>query len=330
VAVRLVGAAADPSCPLPASERGADWTCAFVNNMPDGAFESTERQFVSLLEAGSESATVDVKRFAMAGVPRDERVATRIAEQYWPMQDIRRDPPPDLLIVTGSNPLEERISDEPYWDELADVLLWGSAHVGSMLLSCLSAHAALEIFDGVRRVRLPSKCTGVFPQEVDGSHPLAAGLGQSIVLPHSRTNTVPPEMLQRAGYHIAIQSEAVGWSVASRDVAGSQVVLLQGHPEYDPSSLLREYQRDVRRYVRHERDELPCLPLHCVAPQDWAELEALHRAVTGGDRDAALVEAYPFAEVGARSTWPWFPAAQQLFANWLAGVSRRRDESNAR
>jgi homoserine O-succinyltransferase len=329
VVVRLIRAAADPSGPSAAPDDGALWTCAFVNNMPDGAFESTERQFVGLLEAGSGSAIVDVKRFAMAGVPRGEKAATRIAEQYGPMEAIRLDPP-DLLIVTGSNPLEERISDEPYWDELADLLTWGSAHVGSMLLSCLSAHAALEIFDGIERVHLPTKCTGVFAQEVDASHPLAAGLEHSIVLPHSRTNTVPREALERAGYHIAIQSEAVGWSVATRDVAGCQVVLVQGHPVYEPSSLLREYQRDVRRYVRHERNELPCLPLHCVAPTDWEQLEALHRAVTGDSRDPALVEAYPFAEVGARSTWPWCVTAQRLYANWLAGVSKRSDESNAR
>jgi homoserine O-succinyltransferase len=271
---------------------------------------------------------IEVKRYAMEGVPRGERAAARIAEHYWPMEDMRLDPP-DLLIVTGSNPLEERISDEPYWGELADLLTWGTAHVASMLLSCLSAHAALEIVDGIERVRLPAKCTGVFAQEVDGSHPLASGLDGSIVLPHSRTNTVPQDALERAGYHIAIQSEAVGWSVASRNVAGAEVVLVQGHPEYEPSSLLREYQRDVRRYARHERDEVPSLPLHCVAARDWPELEALHRTVTGDRRDPAVVEAFPFAEVGARAPWPWSATARRLYANWLAGATKRSDEFNA-
>jgi homoserine O-succinyltransferase len=227
-----------------------------------------------------------------------------------------------MLIVTGSNPLEERISDEPYWDELADLLTWGSEHVDSMLLSCLSAHAALAIFDGIERVRLASKCTGVFTQDVDPSHPLAAGLERPMVLPHSRTNTVPQRALESAGYRVAVQSEAIGWSVASRDVAKCNVVLVQGHPEYDPSSLLREYQRDVGRYVRHERDEVPCLPLHCVAPDDWEQLEALHEAALV-DRDPAPVEAFPFTEVGARSPWPWAAAAKRLYANWLAEARRR-------
>ena len=44
--------------------------CAFVNNMPDGAFEATERQFLDLLDAGSGCETIEVSRHTMAGVPR--------------------------------------------------------------------------------------------------------------------------------------------------------------------------------------------------------------------------------------------------------------------
>jgi homoserine O-succinyltransferase len=302
----------------------AGWTCAFVNNMPDGAFDATERQFLDLLDAGSGSEVIEVSRYALAGVPRGERVAARIAEQYLPIAAIRQNAP-DLLIVTGSNPVEARIEDEIYWTDLADLLIWGSEHVQSMLLSCLSAHAALTVFDGIERGRLPSKCAGVFPQEVDATHPLGAGIAREINLPHSRTSTVPQEVLRDAGYHIAIQSDAVGWSVATRDVGGAQVVLVQGHPEYDPSSLLREYRRDVRRYVQRERGELPCLPFRCVPPQDWERLEDLHRAIIGGKRDPGLVAAYPFDEVGARATWPWHAVAERLYANWVNGVTKRSD-----
>jgi hypothetical protein len=56
----------------------------------------------------------------------------------------------------------------------------------------------------------------------------------------------------------------------------------------------------------------------------------LHVAVTGGSRDPSLVESYPFAEVGARATWPWGVTAKRLYANWLAGASKRSDEFNAR
>jgi homoserine O-succinyltransferase len=97
-------------------------------------------------------------------------------------------------------------------------------------------------------------------------------------------------------------------------------VLVQGHPEYDPWSLLREYRRDAGRYVRHERDDQPCLPTHCTSPEDWGALESLHQKITHGERDPALIYDFPFDDVGARAPWSWRPMATRFFANWLASV----------
>ena len=275
--IRLAGALDAAAAKHDGSAR---WTCALVNNMPDAAFCATERQFVGLLGAGSGSETVAITRYAMAGVPRGERIRARIAAEYRPLDDIFSDPP-DLLVVTGSNPIESRIEDEPYWSDLHGLLKWSSENVQAMVLSCLSAHAALAVFDGVERTTLPAKCTGVFAQDADPTHPLVAGLYGSVVLPHSRLNAVPKEAVVRAGYSVALQSEEVGWSVVTKTVGQSEVVLVQAHPEYDPSSLVREYARDVRRYAGREQDELPCLPLDCVTGPDWDRLRRLHRADCG-------------------------------------------------
>src|SRR5262249_1686718 len=129
------------------------WTCALVNNMPDAAFNATERQFVGLLDAGSGSDAVVLTRHTMAALPRAERIRARIAAEYRPLDDVIA-APPDLLVVTGSNPIESRIEDEPYWSDLHGLLKWGSENVPAMLLSCLSAHAALGVFDGVERTSL--------------------------------------------------------------------------------------------------------------------------------------------------------------------------------
>jgi homoserine O-succinyltransferase len=290
--------------------------------MPDGAFDATERQFLGLLEAGSGCETIEVSRHTMDGVPRSEKVRARIAAEYRPVEDITTHPP-DLLVVTGSNPLEPRIEDEPYWSDLSGLLQWGSEHVPALLLSCLSAHAALATFDGIDRTTLPAKCTGVFPQQADPDHPLAGGLASPIVLPHSRLNAVAPETVTAAGWSVALQSKEVGWSVITKKVSRSLVVLVQGHPEYDPSSLVREYHRDVRRYADHERDELPCLPLDCVSGPDWSRLQELHHRVVGGQRDPDLVASFPFDEVGARAPWPWRDVALGLYANLLATIPQR-------
>jgi homoserine O-succinyltransferase len=152
---------------------------------------------------------------------------------------------------------------------------------------------------------------------------LAAGLDGRVVLPHSRLNAVPVEAVVAAGYAVALQSQETGWSVVSRKVDRSEVVLVQAHPEYDPTSLVREYVRDVRRYADHERDELPCLPTNCVASSDWDRLRRLHERVVGGERDPALVAAFPFDEIGARAPWPWRSTALRLYANVLATIPKR-------
>src|ERR1700749_2232032 len=94
----------DPGAAPDGAEGPVRWRCALVNNMPDTAFGATERQFVGLLEAGSGRETVAVTRHTMLGVPRDERTQARIAADYRPLDDIISDPP-DLLVVTGSNPI---------------------------------------------------------------------------------------------------------------------------------------------------------------------------------------------------------------------------------
>ena len=291
--------------------------------MPDAAFEATERQFLGLLDAGSGCDLVEVRRYTMDGVPRNEETAQRIAADYLPYDTIRTTPL-DLLVVTGSNPIEARIQDEPYWGDLADLLSWGRSNTQSMLLSCFSAHAALEVFDQLGRTTLDAKCTGVFPQRLR-SHPLAEGIGPKAVLPHSRLNAVETERVEAAGYQVALECKGGGWSVATKDVVGGgcRIVLVQGHPEYDPTSLLREYHRDARRYVYGERDAIPRLPLDCVAPDDWQTLRSLHERIVGGEREPALFEAFPFDELGTRAEWPWRDTAIRLYANWMAGVKPR-------
>lgn len=315
--VRLTQPLGNHDVPAEANGNGTRAVCALVNNMPDGAFDATERQYLGLLGEGSGSTVIEVHRYTMPGVPRGEQTSKRIAAEYFPLADIYLQPP-DLLIVTGSNPVQARMQDELYWADLVQLLEWSRQHVRSTLLSCLTAHAALTLFDGIERVRLPSKCTGVFPQYVEVNHALTAGLDPEILLPHSRWNTAPREAVEQAGFAVIIHSEMTGWAVATREEEGRQLLLVQGHPEYDPSSLLREYRRDASAFVNREVDALPCLPYHCVAPEDWGLLEQIQHAIIDGAREPRLIERYPFDEVGARAPWPWRPTAVRFYSNWTA------------
>jgi homoserine O-succinyltransferase/O-acetyltransferase len=198
-----------------------------------------------------------------------------------------------------------------------------------MVLSCLSAHAALAVFDGIERTTLPVKCTGVFAQDVDRTHPLTDGFRSPVFLPHSRLNAVPVDAVVAAGYRVALQSQDVGWSVVTKKVGVSDIVLVQAHPEYDPSSLVREYVRDLRRYAHHERDELPCLPKDCATGTDWERLRQLHERVVGGQRNPATVAAFPFDDISARAPWPWRGASQRLYANLLGAIPERSTRIHA-
>lgn len=328
--VRLVSATSESGATSSFNDQDTvRWTCSFVNNMPDGAFKATEHQFLDLLAIGSGEDVIEVRRHTMDGISRESAIIQYIDECYVPPSDIRESPP-DILIVTGSNPIELQIEAEPYWAEMSDLLQWGSMNVSSMMLSCLAAHAALLVFDGIARVRLDEKCTGVFHQSVDVAHPLGARINHDVVLPHSRTNTAHVNLLRESGYQIAIESLEVGWGVATKTIDECDVVLIQAHPEYEPSSLLREYRRDARRYVTRGRTEMPVLPYHCVGDEDWAQLQSLQVALSPSPQGVILVDDYPFEEVGARAPWPWRDMAQQLYANWLSGVKVGKGDTRAR
>jgi homoserine O-succinyltransferase len=289
--------------------------------MPDNAFEETEWQFLDLLDASSGFDELDTRLFVMEGISRGEQTSKRIAELYSPVSELYHDPP-DVLIVTGANPVQENIRDEPFWTEMVSLLWWASEHVRSILLSCLAAHSALTIFDGIERRRLTTKCTGVFPQQV-ASNSLTFGVRSPLALPHSRINDVPTQQVQAAGYDVPLSSRDGSWSVATRIVKNATLVLVQAHPEYGPTALLREYHRDARRYVLGTREEPPELPRACVAPEDWRLVAELHDRIITGDRDPTLVASFPFDEVGSRAPWLWHGPAKQLYANWLSGVVQR-------
>jgi homoserine O-succinyltransferase/O-acetyltransferase len=66
---------------------------------------------------------------------------------------------------------------------------------------------------------------------------------------------------------------------------------------------------------------LPCLPRECVTGQDWDELCWLHERVLAGEREPALVAAFPFDQIGARAPWRWRGAARGMYANLLATIA---------
>jgi len=126
---------------------------------------------------------------------------------------------------------------------------------------------------------------------------------------------------RRIPYSLTLRRGRRRWFVKE---AGSLFVFLQGHPEYDATSLFGEYRRDLRRYLAGERDGHPELPQGYFSDRATALLLAF-RERAERQRDVGLLQEFPAAEIGAELTAPWRDAATRLYANWLSYVAEQRD-----
>jgi len=302
---------------------------AFVNNMPDSAFDETEQQFIGLLTRAAEEigdTTVYVTRYGLPGLARGPMIEQRIADDYCPL-DVIYSSQPDGLIVTGTEPLTDDLKQESYWDALAELITWAEHSTASALLSCLAAHAAALLFDGIERQTLPEKCSGVFVHEIRTDHALTEGLGELVHIPHSRLNDLPSALLGASGYSNLIESPEMSWTLAVKERGRCIFVLVQGHPEYSTTSLLREYRRDVQRFLRGERRTLPAIPVGYVDEESHRNLESFENQVLDHPECPDLMGGFPFEPVAHRLVNTWQRPGTRLYANWLTQIQLRRRPS---
>lgn len=301
------------------SPRPAALEVALVNNMPDTAFQAAERQFRHLLAAAAGDRPVLLRLTSLAGPDRGGAVREELDARYEPPEALRRRPP-DALVVTGSEPRCRDLREETTWPALSSLLSWAEDATRSVVLSCLAAHGALLATDGIERRRLPRKLSGVFPQWAAEDHPLTWDVGP-LPFPHSRLHEVTPAALEGAGYRVLVGSREVGWSVAVREGPCLRL-LVQGHPEYEATTLLREHRRDVRRYLAGEQEEYPPLPAGYLTDEANRRLEGFRRrALT---RAPGSAEAFPFDACAAGLVASWRPPMVRLLANWLVELATRK------
>jgi homoserine O-succinyltransferase/O-acetyltransferase len=296
-----------------------------VNNMPDAALDDTEHQFVALLDAAAGERMICLRRYRVDSVVRAEDARAKLQSSHFGVDDLYLDAP-DAIIVTGAEPRCSDLRDESYWPDLARLLEWSRASRGSAMLSCLAAHAALLQFDGVTRTPLATKCSGVFRQRVVGGSPLTAGV-DAASFPHSRNNEVASQTMQARGYDVLLDGGRHGWTAATRDEDGCSFVLLQGHPEYSLDTLLREYRRDLRRYLDGERLDYPDIPAGYLRRPGVVALEDFKSRATSRTRrpSADVMRGFPFDEAAASVAADWRPSARRLFRNWLSAVETRAE-----
>jgi homoserine O-succinyltransferase/O-acetyltransferase len=298
-------------------------TIGLINNMPDAAFEATERQFAELIREAAPSRVVLLKLFVIPQVPRGEDMRRALVGKYRDIAELW-DTPLDGLIVTGTEPRAKNLKDEPYWQDLSAVVDWARDYTASTIWSCLAAHAAVLHTDGIERRALPKKQFGVFDCRLAADHPMTQHFPEPLWVPHSRYNDLPEEALQSAGYKILTRSVVAGVDAFAKQ-DGSFFLYFQGHPEYDGDSLFREYRRDVTRFLNGERESYPGLPENYFDDVATALAETFEeRAVA--HRRVELAAEFPNGalETGLQNSWR--PAALGVYEKWVEFLSARKTE----
>lgn len=233
----------------------------FLNMMPDAALEATERQFIRLVGNCNRIAQFYVYPFSLPGLDRSEQTRDYIDRYYSKFEDIKVQGL-DALIITGANVANPSLDQEPFWEPLMEVVRWADQNVASTLCSCLATHALLKYLHNIERQPLPQKRWGVYSHRISSpDHPLLRDVNTRFDVPHSRYNEISRQQLENAGLTVLAESADGGVHMAvSPDLF--RLIYFQGHPEYDKNSLLKEYKREVLRYLKGELHSPPALPEH--------------------------------------------------------------------
>ena len=300
---------------------------ALINNMPDSALEDTEVQFFELLESAAGELPVSLKLFSLPELPRSETGQQHLRSFYHGIEDLLHSRF-DGMIMTGTEPRQPDLRDEPYWPALTEVLGWAERNTASTVLSCLAAHAGVLHSDGVPRHRLSDKQFGVFEYEKVGRHALMKDAGEIVRIPHSRWNEVRADVLTARGYEVLTQSAEAGVDLFVKKKNDSLFVHFQGHPEYSLRTLLKEYRRDIKRFLKRERETYPTMPEGYFDSEAARALADFRKMVEADPREDLLAK-FPEAAVTRALQGSWQPAAATVYRNWLQYLLSKRANASA-
>ncbi len=290
-----------------------------LNMMPDAALEATERQFLRLIDRANRVVQITVHPFTVDALARGERARQHISAHYETFDQVREHGL-DALILTGANVTQPALETEAFWPELAAVTDWAAEHVTSTLCSCLASHAVWQHRFGIKRTNLGRKCWGVFEHRpIDSQHPLAQNINSRFSVPHSRFNAVSQGELEANGIRVLTTSDEAGVLTAvSPD--GFRFVFMQGHPEYDTNSLLKEYKRELVRFSDGEIDNPPPFVRHFFDRRSKAIITEHIDALAGARRNGSAPPPFPEHLIEDQIDNVWRDTAKAMVSTWIGKV----------
>ncbi|NKB36751.1 MAG: homoserine O-succinyltransferase [Gammaproteobacteria bacterium] len=290
-----------------------------LNMMPGKALEATERQFFRLIGESNQIAQFYIHPFSLDGLERDATAQAHVDEYYKNFDEIKTEGL-DALIITGANVIGPELSNQVFWKPLIEVFDWAVENVTSILCSCLATHAVLQFRYQQQRRALVGKRWGVYSHRVsDRSHPLVAGVNTRFDVPHSRFNQVDRAQFDEAGITVLVETEEgdVHLAVSEDDF---RIVFFQGHPEYDTISLLKEYKREVGRFLYKETDIYPPFPENYFGLRNKAILEEFQEHICLARDQGTLAPDFPEDLIIPALDNTWHDSGEAVINNWIGKV----------
>ncbi|HPD82788.1 MAG: homoserine O-succinyltransferase [Alphaproteobacteria bacterium] len=287
----------------------------FCNIMPDAALEATERQWFRLIGESNRVAQIYIHPFTLPVFERSPEAQKHIEQYYDKFETLKADGL-DALIVTGANEeTNPHVSEIETWAPLKELLEWSYENVTSTICSCLASHGLMTYYHGQKPSWRQTKQWGVFSHRVlERDHPLINGMNTKFDVPHSRFSEITRDQFDAAGMVTLIESEEAGVHVAvSKD--GFRQICLQGHPEYDTTSLLKEYKRDVGWFQNGSVKEYSPFPAHYFEPAAQNVLNDVKANILAGKQ----VE-FPEAEIERLLENTWADSARSFLSSWIGHV----------
>lgn len=246
-----------------------------VNLMP--IKQDAERQLLRLLGQSQYAINVD---FIYPVTHHTQSSSNQHAKQYYKVFDEIKDKQYDGFIMTGAPVEHLDFSEVDYIDELRQIYHWSHEHTKQRLFICWGAQFALNERYGIQKRMFPKKMTGIYRYHILQKHPALEDIAEYII-PQSRSSYMDPqEVMGEADLDIITYSPYTGIDFISNKAQTE--LYIGGHFEYEPDTLLNEYQRDMKK-----------------------------------DENSAVKPNYYFRGESLDPLPPqWIPYGRQLFKNW--------------
>jgi len=111
-----------------------------------------------------------------------------------------------------------------------------------------------------------------------------------------------------AGVHLAVSPDQF------------RIIYFQGHPEYDAISLLKEYKREVLRYIDGALDDVPPFPENYFSAEAGEIASGFITAVQSAKESGDAIPQFPDARLQMCVDNTWGDTGKAIINNWLGLV----------